>query len=318
MNTSKRTIVAATAISFSAILWGFDGVVLTPRLHDLKIGYVVFIFHMLPFLIMNLFFHKQYRHLRDFTKSDTIYFLLVAIFGGALGTISIVHALFLVGFQKLSVVVLLQKLQPVFGIVLAAIILKERLGPRYLLWASLAIFGGYFLTFGLQTPRLDTGGNTALAALFALLAAFSFGSSTVFSKKILGRYSFTTVTFYRYGFTALLLLAYVLVGGEMSLVGQTTPQQWGIFLVIAFTTGSGAIFLYYYGLRHVKAMVSTICELFFPLSAILFDYWINDYQLSTTQWVSAGIMLLAIIQLNHNHARAKLRVKKRPRHSRRR
>lgn len=310
MNTSKRTIVAAMAISFSAILWGFDGVVLTPRLHDLKIGYVVFVFHMLPFLIMNLFFYKQYRHLKYFTTGDYTYLFLVAIFGGALGTISIVHALFLVGFQKLSVVVLLQKLQPVFGIVLAAIILKERLGPRYLLWASLAIIGGYFLTFGLQTPRLETGGNTAPAALFALLAAFSFGSSTVFSKKVLGRYSFTTTTFYRYGFTAVLMLAYVLVGGELSLISETTPKQWGIFLIIAFTTGSGAIFLYYYGLRHVKAIVSTICELFFPLSAILFDYWINGYRLSATQWVSAAVMLLAIIQLNRNQARARVRIKK--------
>lgn len=302
MNSRQKTIIGASAISSAAILWGLDGVVLTPRLYELKIGYVVFVFHMLPFLIMNLFFARQYRMLKVFTVSDYLYLLLVAIFGGALGTLSIVHALFLVGFKELSVVVLLQKLQPVFGIVMAALILKERLGKRYILWASVAIVGGYFLTFGLETPKLGTGENTTLAASFALLAAFSFGSSTVFSKRVLNKYSFSTTTFYRYGFTAVLMLVYVLVAGEINLVEKTTPAQWGIFILIAFTTGSGAIFLYYYGLKNVKAIVSTICELFFPLSAILFDYWINDYKLSWVQWISVVVMLIAIIQLNRSQA----------------
>ncbi len=306
----QKTIVGASAISFAAILWGLDGVVLTPRLYALPIGYVVFIFHMLPFLIMNFFFGRQYRKLKVFNTSDYIYLLLVAVLGGAVGTLSIVHALFLVGFKELSVVVLLQKLQPVFGIVMAALILKERLGPRYILWASIAIAGGYFLTFGLETPRLDAGENTAVAAGFALLAAFSFGSSTVFSKKVLWKYNFATTTFYRYGFTAVLMLIYVLAAGEMHNISETNTAQWGIFLLIAFTTGSGAIFLYYYGLKNVKAIVSTICELFFPLSAILFDYWINDYKLSWVQWISVAVMLVAIIQLNRTQAR--VRQKKRP------
>lgn len=301
----RKTVIGASAISFAAILWGLDGVVLTPRLYELKIGYVVFVFHMLPFLIMNFFFSRQYRKLKVFTKSDYLFLMLVAVFGGALGTLSIVHALFLVGFKELSVVVLLQKLQPVFGIIMAALILKERLGPKYLLWASIAIIGGYFLTFGLETPRINTGENTTAAAGFALLAAFSFGSSTVFSKKVLRKYNFATTTFYRYGFTAVLMLIYVLVAGEMKLVFETTPAQWGIFLIIAFTTGSGAIFLYYYGLKNVKAMVSTICELFFPLSAILFDYWVNDYQLSWVQWISVAVMLMAIIQLNRTQTKLK-------------
>jgi len=302
MNSRQKTIIGASAISFAAILWGLDGVVLTPRLYELKIGYVVFVFHMLPFIIMNFFFGRQYRMLRVFTVSDYFYLLLVAVFGGALGTLSIVHALFLVGFKELSVVVLLQKLQPVFGIVMAALILRERLGKRYILWASVAIVGGYFLTFGLETPRFGTGENTTMAAAFALIAAFSFGSSTVFSKRVLNKYSFSTTTFYRYGFTAVLMLVYVLIAGELNLVEKTSPTQWGIFILIAFTTGSGAIFLYYYGLKNVKAIVSTICELFFPLSAILFDYWINDYKLSWVQWISVVVMLIAIIQLNRSQA----------------
>jgi drug/metabolite transporter (DMT)-like permease len=71
-----------------------------------------------------------------------------------------------------------------------------------------------------------------------------------------------------------------------------------IFFIIAFTTGSGAIFLYYFGLNHIKASLAVICELFFPISTIVFDYLINHSRLSLVQWLSAGLMVFAIININ--------------------
>jgi len=296
--TRKSIITGAIAISFSAMLWGMDGIVLTPRLYNLEVSYVVFILHALPFLIMNIFFFREYKNIKNFSRSDVIFLLLLAIFGGAIGTISIVKALFLLNFKKLTIVVLLQKLQPVFAISLAALLLKEKIRPTFLLWAALAIIAGYFMTFGLRLPDLDAGANTIYASLLALLAAFSFGSSTVFSKKILQRYNFKTATFYRYGITALLMFLVVSISGNLNQFLVTTPKNWLFFLIIAFTSGSGAIFLFYYGLNKVKAIVATICELFFPITAVLLDYFVNHTILSWVQWLSAAIMIFAIINLN--------------------
>jgi drug/metabolite transporter (DMT)-like permease len=301
-NSRRAAILGAIAICISAALWGFDGVVLTPNLYNLDVGYVVFMLHLIPFVIMNIFLFREYKHVKQFTRGDFIILLLVALFGGAVGTLSIVKALFLVEFQKLSIVVLLQKTQPIFAIALAAIILRERPRKGFFGWAALAIFAGYFLTFGFKLPDLETNIQTVHASLFALLAAASFGSATVFGKKILIRYSFHTATFYRYGLTALLLLVFVLITGRFDQLAVTTPGNWLIFFIIAFSTGSGAIFLYYYGLRKVRAMVATICELCFPLTAIVLDYLINDQQLSVVQWVSAAILLYSIVMLNIRHA----------------
>lgn len=299
MKKQNSQIIRGTiAISVSAILWGFDGVVLTPRLYNLNVIYVVFILHLIPFALMNLFLHKQYRHLRSFVRQDYITFFLIALFGGSLGTISIVKALFLVNFQQLSVVVLLQKLQPIFAIILAGILLKEKIRKDFIVWAGLAIVSSYFLTFGLSLPDIETDSNTIYAALLALLAAFSFGSSTVFSKKILNAHNFITATFYRYYFTTVILLVLLLATGTYTEIGQTTPVNWMFFIIIGLTTGSGAIFIYYYGLRRVKAIMATISELLFPVSAILFDYLINDSLLSPVQLVSAAVMVFAIIRLN--------------------
>ncbi|HZK07338.1 MAG TPA: DMT family transporter [Bacteroidales bacterium] len=298
MTEKKSIILGATAVSISAILWGFDGVVLTPSLYNLNVSYVVLVLHLVPFLIMNLFLYKQYRTLKLFSQDDFIFMFLVALFGGAIGTLSIVKALFLVNFQNLTIVVLLQKLQPIFGIALAAIFLKERLGKYYIIWASVAIAAGYTLTFGFHAPNIESGINTIYAAGFALLASFSFGSSTVFSKRILNRYNFTTVTFFRYGFTSVIMLLVVIIMGTYSDIYNTTPLNWLIFFIIAITTGSGAIFLYYFGLKRIKAIIAIICELLFPISAIIFDYIFNDSILSAVQWISAAVMIFAIINLN--------------------
>jgi drug/metabolite transporter (DMT)-like permease len=302
MTINHKTFFGAVLISFAAILWGLDGVVLTPRLYGLDIAFVVMVFHVLPFVLMNLFLYSEYKYLRIFTLRDYVDFTLVALLGGALGTMAIVRALFLVGFQELSVVVLLQKLQPVFAIALAALFLKEKLRPRFALWAGLAIIGGYFLTFGWQLPNLHTGENTGKAAFYALIAAIAFGGSTVFSKKVLRKYRFHTATFYRYGFTSIIMLVYVLVSAKLNFQ-EVTFTHWILFVVIALTTGSGAIFLYYYGLNRVRAMVATICELFFPISAVMFDYIFNGSRLSWVQWGSAAVMVFAIIQLNRDKAR---------------
>ncbi len=305
MEESKKIYIGATAIIIAAILWGFDGVVLTPRLFNLNVGFVVFMFHLVPFVLMNTFLFREYRRLKEFTKSDLFVLISIAFFGGALGTLAIVKALFLVNFEHLSVVVLLQKLQPIFAIILAGIFLKEKIKKNFVFWAILAIVASYSLTFGFHLPHMGKDANLIQAALWALVAAFSFGSATVFGKKALSRFPYYTTNFFRFGFTTLLMLIYVLITNKLGEFQNVTSTNWLFFLIIAVTTGSGAIFLFYFGLNKVKAMVSTICELFFPISAIFFDYFINGHLLTVVQWVSAIIMITAIVEISYKRKKVR-------------
>lgn len=296
---NKKKYIGASAIIFAAILWGFDGVVLTPRLFNLNVGFVVFMLHFIPFVLMNFVLFKEYKHLKQFSFEDILIFFLIAFFGGALGTLAIVKALFLVHFQHLSVVVLLQKLQPIFAITLSAIFLKERIGKNFYFWALMAIVSSYFLTFGFSTPHFSKDPNLIKAAIWAVIAAFSFGSATVLGKKALMKYSFYTTNFFRFALTSLIMFIYVLITNKFSEFSNITPMNWFLFILIAFTTGSGAIFLYYFGLNKVKAIVSTICELFFPISAVFFDYIINHKSLNTIQIISALIMIVAVVEISY-------------------
>jgi len=294
---SRASTIGAALICLSAALWGLDGVVLTPRLANLQVPFVVFLLHAIPFALMQPFLWRSYRRLRTMPARGWLALALVAFTGGMLGTLAIVKALFLVNFNQLSVVVLLQKLQPIFALGLAAILLGERVSARFLAAAVVALGGAYLLTFGLSAPNTAADGISLKAALLAIVAAAAFGAATVLGKMLLGSLDFKDATFARYGMTSAMTLVYLGIGGIGLPFATVTEANWVMILIISLTTGSGAIFLYYFGLTRVRASVATICELCLPLSAVLLDYLVNDSVLGAWQWVGAALLVGAILRI---------------------
>ena len=294
----RPSTLGAALICFAAALWGLDGVVLTPRLANLQVPFVVFLLHAIPFVLMQPFLYSAYRRLRRMTAKGWSALALVAFTGGFLGTMAIVKALFLVNFNQLSVVVLLQKLQPIFALVLAAILLGERVSARFLAAAVAALAGAYLLTFGFSTPDATANAISLKAALLAIVAAAAFGAATVLSKMLLSSLDFKDATFARYGMTAAMAFVYLGVRGIGLPFASVTGANWVVILIIALTTGSGAIFLYYFGLTRVRASVATICELCLPLTAVLLDYVVNDTVLGPWQWVGAALLVGAILRIS--------------------
>jgi drug/metabolite transporter (DMT)-like permease len=298
MTATKIIYFAPLFIIGAAFLWALDGIVLRPSLYILPVSLVVLVEHALAFLFMAPFLIKEFKALKKLKAADWGAFLWVAVFGGVLGTMFITKALFYVDFVNLSIVVLIQQLQPVFALLLAWLILKERMPKKFFGWAVLAIIATYFIAFENLVPNFGTGDKTTLAALFALGAAFAWGSSTVFSKRALRNVSYRVGTYLRFGLTTFLMIIIAASLGTVSAVDQITNQQWLIFLIIVFSSGGLAMLLYYYGLKWVTASVSTICELAFPLSAILLEFLIRGRTLSVSQWIGTAVLLLAIYQVS--------------------
>lgn len=290
--------LAPIFIIIAASLWGIDGIVLRPSLYNLPVPLVVLIESSIVAILLSPLFYKQFPKIKSLEKRDLLSFFLVAFFGGAIGTMSITKALFYVNFVNLSVVILIQKLQPVFALILASIILKEKLPKEFFIWAGLAIVGAYLMTFGLSFPNLSTGEKTVIAAGLSLVAAFSFGSSTVFSKRALRNVGFELGTYLRFLFSSFIMLIATLLFSNLSGISSVSGTQWLIFLLIAFTTGGAAIFLYYYGLKKVTASVATICELAFPLTAVILEYFLHGNILDPIQWLGVVILIASIIKVS--------------------
>lgn len=285
-------------VIFAATLWGIDAVLLRPILFNLPVPLVVLLESSIATIIMTPFFFTRRNQLKEIPGKDYLIFFGVALFGGAIGTMAIVKALFYVNFVNLSIVVLIQKLQPIFAILLASLLLKEKLPKLFFLWASLAVIGVLLLTFGYNLPNFRTGEKTLIAALFALLAAFSFGSSTVLSKRALSNVTFFTGTYLRFLFTSIIMLFIVSVSNEFSNISDVSKYQWIIFLVIAFSSGGLAILLYYFGLKKVSASIATICELAFPFTAILLEYILRGNYLDLVQWIGAILLIISILKVS--------------------
>lgn len=292
------TFFSSLFVIIAASLWAVDGIVLRPSLYSLPVTLVVFIESSIVALLLTPFFKKYFPVIKQLTPKDWLAFIGVALFGGAIGTMAITRALFYVDFVNLSIVVFIQKMQPIFAIALAGIFLKEKLKPLFFVWAAIAILGAYIMTFGFDFPNLNTGDKTMIAALFALLAAASFGSSTVLSKRALKNVSFEVGTYLRFSITAVIMLVIVLSSGTISSAAQISSTQIWIFLIIAFSTGGPAIFLYYYGLKNISASVATICELAFPLVAVILEYFVHGKILSPVQWIGVMLLLFSIIKVS--------------------
>jgi drug/metabolite transporter (DMT)-like permease len=292
----KKSYTGPVFIIIAALLWAFDGLI-RQHLYTLPPITIIFFEHLIGLLILSPFVFK-YVLKTKLTKHEWWLVILIAILSGLFGTLWFTTALGKVHFISISVVFLLQKLQPIFAISTASIFLKEKLDKRYIKWALLAIISAYFVTFPNGIVNLQTGEGTIVAALYALGAAFAWGSSTTFSKMLLGKVDFKVSTFYRFLFTLIFALPLVLIfgqsGGTLSI---PTLSQLSLLILIAVSTGMVALLIYYKGLAKTSVHISTILELTFPFVAILLDFIVNHTVLSILQWLAAIILVFSIYQI---------------------
>tara|TARA_X000001036_G_scaffold368602_1_gene354322 strand:+ start:304 stop:1221 length:918 start_codon:yes stop_codon:yes gene_type:complete len=280
------------SIIFAALLWSVDAF-LRQSLYSLSPLLIITIEHGVGSLLFIPIIIKYWNKIKTLKQTGWISILWISLFGGICGTYFYTKALGYVGHIDLSIVVLLQKFQPLFAVSLAAIILKERLSSRYLILALFAMIGGYLVTFG-NKPISGWDNNTIIAALFALLAAFCWGSSTVLGKHALTYLPFSLVTALRLIITTTTGIVIMIFSDWSTIYSYISYDQWKMLLLIVFSTGTVALFVYYYGLNKLPASYTTLFELFWPLSAVVIDWLIRGKPLSFAQLLGAVILLTSM------------------------
>jgi drug/metabolite transporter (DMT)-like permease len=283
-------------IAIAATLWAFDGVLRT-TLYSLAPLIIVFYEHLIggvayiPYVIKNW----ARTHL---SHRDMAAVLIVSLLSGLLGTLWFTTALLRVEFIPFSVVILLQKLQPIFAITTATILLRERISGPHILWALLALGAGFFVTFPDGTVALADNGQTAIAALYAVGAAAAWGSSTALSRYLLKSHNPTMITGLRFVTTSILAFLMIVSTGVIGSLTTPTGSQYLQLGIIALSTGMVALWIYYQGLKRTKASISTIVELIFPLLAVFIDMYRFDTVLASTQYIAGSILLIAIYRIS--------------------
>ncbi|MFA5051980.1 MAG: EamA family transporter [Patescibacteria group bacterium] len=302
----SSVVIGALAIMLAALFWSLDGTFIRPKLYSLPAGLVVFTEHLLGFIVLVPFLIPRIRQLRNLDRKSWGAAMWVSFFGGFLGTLAITQAFFsaIGGQVTFATVVILQKLQPVFALLMARLLLKEKLSKQFYAWAGLAVVAAYFLAFGKSGLDLHNINFFHSAAFYALVAAFAFGSSTVFGKRLVNHLDFKSTAALRFGLTIVITGMYLIFTSGFSGYTSFTGTQWWLFILIVFTSGAVSMFIYYFGLRRVSASVATICELFWPFSAVILDYLFNHNTLNTIQ-VFAAIILVGAMYMVVRRGKAK-------------
>lgn len=290
-------------IIIAALLWSFDGILRTslfssnPRdsIYAIPPAVIVFYEHLLGAIILLFLSFKWFSDLKKMTRKEWIAIAIVSLFSGALGTILYTMALSKIEYTQYSVVVLLQQqLQPIWAIGAAAILLKEKITKRFLMWAVLALVAAYLISFKDLHVNLATGSGTATAALLAISAGFMWGTSTAISKYVLNKVSFLTGTALRFYLAPIFAFLFVASQNQTSALFILNQVQWMTLLVITLSTGLVGLGFYYYGLKKTPARITTLCELVWPASAVFIDYFYFHKSLSLTQMLGVVLLLFAI------------------------
>ena len=137
-----------------------------------------------------------------------------------------------------------------------------------------------------------------------------WGASTAVSKYVLRDVSFLTATALRFLIAPLFALIFILLANQSQSLSLITPSQWGNLLLITFTTGMVALTIYYYGLKKTPARIATLCELVWPASAIMIDFFLYQKTLTITQLLGVAVLLFAIYNVTKPLAAKKINPEK--------
>lgn len=282
-------------VALASLLWAVDAPFRKFLTQGLSSTTIVFMEHITIAVLVFLFLFRYLRELKNLSWKDWLAVIFIAFGGSALATVFFTQSF---RYVNPSVAILLQKVQPLIAILLAVAVLREKLSKRFWLWAVAAIFGAYLVSFpGIGIKNLELSGGT-LGVLFALLAAFFWGGSTVFGRFVLRKISFQAMTAVRFLAALIFLFGLQVYYRKLPEVAGASGKDWLFVLIIAILAGFVSLFIYYRGLRFTRASIATIAELAFPFAAVIVNWIFLDAKLDFGQITGGLILLLAVTKLS--------------------
>jgi drug/metabolite transporter (DMT)-like permease len=288
-------------VAVGAAMWGTDGILRVPLLEVAAPSQIVLLEHLVLLLYSVPAVVLGWRFLRVLGAAQWIALLVIGWGGSALATLLFTTA-FAVGNP--TVVILLQKTQPLFAIALAAILLRERLGWAYWPCFAVAMVGAYLISFGDLGPFRVLTSAEALAAALALGAALLWGSSTVLGRLVLKDVPSYALTGARLFLAVPLLAGIVVAQSSVGGLAAGFASEPGRVILLALIPGLLALLLYYRGLTGTRASYATLAELAFPATAVVLNWTFLGVGVSGNQVVGFVLLWGAVFMLGYLNAKA--------------
>lgn len=291
-------------VILACFFWGMDTLIRYPLVErGINPVTIVFYEHIVLTLIFSLGLIPAIKRIGELKLADVFSFIVIGGIGSAVATVAFTQA-----FQYLnpSLVILLQKFQPVVAIILSAIILKEEIQKQFLIWAGICLVGGLMISspdiirfYDLMKSDFSmvTSDNALQGYTLVGVSILGWGATTVFGKR-LSLVGFDTKSIMAGRFLTGLLVLIPFVQWNRTMV-LPQGEDYLRILIMVLISGALAMWLYYQGLQRLSARTTAIAEMFFPFFAILVNWFFLGKQLNDWQLLGGGILVIGslIIQI---------------------
>lgn len=283
-------------VALAASLWGLSALWRGPLAEQFPSLAIVFWEHLVLTVLVLPWLAPAVRRVLAASWRTRAAVLVIGAGSSALATV-LFTAAFAVGDPITPQV--LQKLQPLIALALAALLLGERLRRSYLLFLVPALVGAWLLTFA---DPLGVSVASAQAALLAVGAAALWAAGTVLGRLASTELAFRDLTALRF-FVGLLTLGVLVAvtGTPLALSWSAAPP----ILLLALFPGLLALVLYYLALGRTPASRATLAELAFPLTAALVGVVAFGTRPAPGQWLGIAIVLVTVVSLSLHEQRSR-------------
>ncbi len=282
-------------VLLGASLWGTDAIFRKGLATTVPTSVVVWVEQLIPLLcLLPYALRGMRRAIATFTTKDWVYLVLIGCGASTVATYLYTRA-FTYGIY--STPVLLQQVQPLFAIIGARILLRERLHPRFGFFLVAALVGSYLIAFPQPTvPSL----HLLAPALLTLSAAGIWGLGTVFGRSLGAKVPFSELTALRVLFGLFAATILVAAQHDFGFLAHLSGSSDRALLLMSLFPGLFALLFYYTGLRATPASIATLAELAFPITALLVNFFDFNINLSNFQWVGVAIVALTMTLMSQD------------------
>ena len=295
-DVSARSADRTWLVALAASLWGLSGLLREPLSQVMEPLAIVLAEHIVLVLLVSPWLFSS---VRAFLRASVRTKLSVLVIGA--GSSALATTMFTAAFRMGDPITpqIQQKLQPLLALLMAAVILGERLTPRFGLFAVPALVGAWLLSF---SSPLDVGVQSLTAAALAVGAATLWAAGTVLGRLASAEISFMQLTTLRFLVGLLTLAAFAWVSGTpVSVPSSLIPR----LMALAAIPGLLALVLYYVALRRTPASRATLAELAFPVTAAFVGVAFLEGSLDASQWTGFVIVLASVVLLALHEHRAR-------------
>jgi drug/metabolite transporter (DMT)-like permease len=200
-----------------------------------------------------------------------------------------------VPMMNASTAALIFCLNPIFAVITARILLKEKFSRKIFVGLFLGILGVYISTVGFNLPDFSQNFH---GTLFLLISAISFGIYTAASKKLIVKYSSTAITALVFILGGFLIFPFV--------QNWTVPTDFRSLSIIAYLIfGATAIgyLCFFYALKRVTVAAGSSLFFLKPVIATFFSFLILRENLTITYFIGMTICLISLYTILNKRTR---------------